>query len=105
MPLLLYILPVVCACAEYLWGNSIHYRSYKCLEGRTWVNKVIKLFITILGESHTVLQNYMNVNKRHGKRPKSQVTEDKMVAIGCFSVQINLKSYFTIQDGFIYWSG
>lgn len=67
--LLLYILPVVCACAEYLQGNSIHYRSCKCLEGRIWVNKVIKLFITILGESHIVLQNYMNVNKRQEKNP------------------------------------
>lgn len=55
---------------------------------------LIKLFITILGESHVVLQNYMNVNKRHRKRPKSHITEAKMVVIGGFSVQINLQSCF-----------
>lgn len=87
-------LPVVYACAECLKRNSIRHRSCKCLEGRTWVNKVIKLFITILGESHIVLQNCMNVNKRHRKRLKSQITEAKTVAIGSFSVQINPNSCF-----------
>lgn len=81
-------------CAEYLKRSSIHYRSCKCLEGRTWVNKVIKLFITIRGEHHIVLQKYMNVNKRHGKSSKSQIIEAKMVAIGHYSVQTSLKSCF-----------